>query len=87
MEKVFYILVLLISSFVLPAEAFALECSANNYTVVYVNGILTSEDEAKSDKKDLETDFKKITNIGSKNGKNCKTRRKNARRNKGWWRK
>src|SRR3989344_7530017 len=62
MEKVFYILVLLISSFVLPAEAFALECSANNYTVVYVNGILTSEDEAKSDKKDLETDFKKITN-------------------------
>ncbi len=35
-------------------------CSDQNYTVIYINGILTSEDQANTDKKNLDDQFNKL---------------------------
>ena len=41
------------------------ECTKDGYTVVFVNGIQTTEDEAKNGKRDLELKFQRYSNLGS----------------------
>lgn len=48
--------------FLLPFTTFA-SCSEQGVTTIYVNGILTSQDEAKINTKDLQNTFSKISKI------------------------
>src|SRR3989338_905595 len=57
MKKIFLIAILFL--FLNPQRVFAVECNSSGVTVVYVNGILTNDDEASLDRKKLQGEYEK----------------------------
>ncbi len=59
--------------FIFPSFSYAIDCSSSESTVVYINGIFTSENQARDDLKELKFEYKnkgKIDNIKFINGYN-----------------